>query len=55
MQFGDGLFNAIRLEETGKWEEYLVDAFQRLKEKILPFGYTWDGIFFVWMSEMVKL
>lgn len=44
-QFGKGLFNAIRLEDTGKWEEYIVDAFPRLAGKILPFGYTWDGIF----------
>jgi len=45
MQFGNGLFNAIRLEEIGKWEEYIVDAFPKLAGKILPFGYTWDGVF----------
>jgi len=45
-QFGEGLLNTIRLEDTGKWKEYLVDAFSRLEGKILPFGYTWDGIFF---------
>lgn len=46
MQFDDGLFNTIRLEDAGKWEEYLVDAFPKLDGKVLPFGYTWDGVFF---------
>jgi len=44
MQFGGGLFNAFRLEDIPKWKGYLVDAFPRLEGKILPFGYTWDGV-----------
>ena len=46
MQFGNGIFNTIHLEDAGKWEEYLVDAFPRLEGKILPYAYTWEGTFF---------
>ena len=46
MQFGNGIFNTLRLDETIKWEGYIFDAFPKLEGKILPFGYTWDGVFF---------
>lgn len=44
LQFGGCLFTAFRIEDVPKWKSYIVEAYPVLNGKILPFGYTWDGL-----------
>jgi len=45
IQFGDGVFNSLLLQDVPKWRAYITEAFPELTGKVIPFGYTWDGVF----------